>query len=218
MDSFGGPAAFSFDPGSKEVFVADGYRNHRVAVLDMATGAIKRFWGAYGNKPDDADTAKYTPGGAPAKQFGSPVLCATLSNDGMVYVCDSQNDRIQVFKKDGSFVKEKVIAPKTLGTGSVWSVAFSRDPQQKYMYVADGMNMRVHILDRQSLEELTSFGDGGRQPGQFYAVHSVATDSKGNLYTTETYEGKRVQKFNYKGVAATTAANKGVLWPAKAKP
>jgi DNA-binding beta-propeller fold protein YncE len=136
----------------------------------------------------------------------------------MVYVCDTQNDRIQVFKKDGSFVKEKVIAPKTLGMGSVWSVAFSRDPQQKYMYVADGMNMRVHVLDRQSLEELTSFGDGGRQPGQFYAVHSVATDSKGNLYTTETYEGKRVQKFNYKGLAATTTANKGVLWPAKAKP
>jgi sugar lactone lactonase YvrE len=218
MDSFGGAAAFSFDPSANEVFVADGYRNHRVAVVDMTTGAIKRFWGAYGNKPDDADTAKYNPAGPPAKQFGAPVLCATLSNDGMVYVCDTQNDRIQVFKKDGSFVKEKVIAPKTLGMGSVWSVAFSRDPQQKYMYVADGMNMRVHILDRQSLEELTSFGDGGRQPGQFYAVHSVATDSKGNLYTTETYEGKRVQKFNYKGLAATTAANKGVLWPAKAKP
>ena len=217
-ESFGGPAAFSFDADAKEVFVADGYRNHRVAVLDMTTGAVKRFWGAYGNKPDDADTAKYTPGGTPAKQFGAPVLCATLSNDGMVYVCDTQNDRIQVFKKDGSFVKEKVIAPKTLGMGSVWSIAFSRDPQQKYMYVADGMNMRVHILDRQSLEELTSFGDGGRQPGQFYAVHSVATDSQGNLYTTETYEGKRVQKFNYKGVAATTAANKGVLWPARAKP
>jgi hypothetical protein len=217
-ESFGGPAAFSFDADAKEVFVADGYRNHRVAVLDMTTGAVKRFWGAYGNKPDDADTAKYTPGGTPAKQFGSPVLCATLSNDGMVYVCDTQNDRIQVFKKDGSFVKEKVIAPKTLGMGSVWNVAFSRDPQQKYLYVADGMNMRVHILDRQSLEELTSFGDGGRQPGQFYAVHSVATDSKGNLYTSETYEGKRVQKFNYKGIAATTAANKGVLWPAKAKP
>jgi len=217
MDTFGGPAAFSFDTKANEAFVADGYRNRRVAVIDMTTGAVKRFWGAYGNKPDDSDTAKYNPSNPPSKQFGTPVLCAELSIDGMVYVCDTQNDRIQVFKKDGSFVKEKMIAPKTLGMGSVWSIAFSRDPQQKYMYVADGMNMRVHILDRQSLNELTSFGDGGRQPGQFYAVHNVATDSKGNLYTAETYEGKRVQKFNYKGVAATTAANKGVLWPSKAK-
>ena len=218
MDTFGGPAGFSFDDTANEAYVADGYRNHRVAVIDMNTGAIKRYWGAYGTKPVDADSVKYTAGASP-KQFGA-VRCAKLSNDGMLYVCDSQNDRIQVFKKDGSFVKEKTVAPNTLGAGSVWDIAFSRDPQQKYMYVADGMNMKIHILDRQTLEELTSFGDGGRQPGQFYAVHSVATDSKGNLYTVETYEGKRVQKFTYKGVGAVTAANKGVLWPAngKAKP
>ena len=218
MDTFGGPAGFSFDDAANEAYVADGYRNHRVAVIDMNTGAIKRMWGAYGNKPVDADSVKYTAGSSP-KQFGA-VRCAKLSNDGMVYVCDARNDRIQVFKKDGSFVKEKTVAPNTLGAGSVWDIAFSRDAQQKYMYVADGMNMKIHILDRQTLEELTSFGDGGRQPGQFYAVHSVATDSKGNLYTVETYEGKRVQKFTYKGVGAVTAANKGVLWPAngKAKP
>ena len=102
--------------------------------------------------------------------------------------------------------------------GSVWSVAFSRDPQQKYMYVADGMNMRVHILDRQSLEELTSFGDGGRQPGQFYAVHSVATDSKGNLYTTRPTRANACRSSTTRVFAATTAANKGVLWPARAKP
>jgi DNA-binding beta-propeller fold protein YncE len=213
MDTFGGPAGFSFDNGANEAYVADGYRNHRVAVIDMNTGAIKRMWGAYGNKPVDADSVKYSAGSSP-KQFG-PVRCAELSNDGMVYVCDTQNDRIQVFKKDGSFVKEKTVAPSTLGTGSVWGIAFSRDPQQKYMYVADGMNMKIHVLDRQSLEELMSFGDGGRQPGQFYAVHSVATDSKGNLYTVETYEGKRLQKFTYKGMGA--AANKGVLWPSSVK-
>ena len=218
MDTFGGPAGFSFDDAANEAYVADGYRNHRVAVIDMNTGEIKRMWGAYGNKPVDADSVKYTAGSSP-KQFGA-VRCAKLSNDGMVYVCDATNDRIQVFKKDGSFVKEKTVAPNTLGAGSVWDIAFSRDPQQKYMYVADGMNMKIHVLDRQTLEELTSFGDGGRQPGQFYAVHSVATDSKGNLYTVETYEGKRLQKFTYKGVGAVTAANKGVLWPAtgKAKP
>ena len=216
MESFGGPAGFSFDDKANEAYVADGYRNHRVAVIDMTTGAVKRFWGAYGNKPDDASATKYDPAASPPKQFGTPVSCAELSKDGFVYVCDTQNDRIQVFKKDGSFVKEKLIAPKTLGTGSVWDIAFSRDPQQKYLYVADGMNMKVHVVDRQTLEVLTSYGDGGRQPGQFYAVHSVATDSKGNVYTTETYEGKRVQKFNYKGVGAVTAANQGVVWPTAA--
>jgi DNA-binding beta-propeller fold protein YncE len=213
MDSFGGPAGFSFDAKANEAYVADGTRNHRVAVIDMTTGAIKRFWGAYGEKPNDADTAKYEPGGAAPKQFGSPVLCAKLSNDGLVYVCDTQNDRIQVFKKDGSFVKEKVIAPTTRGTGSVWDVAFSRDPKQRFIYVADGSNMKVHVLDRESLDELTAFGDGGRQPGQFYAVHSVATDSKGNLYTVETFEGKRIQKFNYRGLQPVKSMNEGVLWP-----
>jgi DNA-binding beta-propeller fold protein YncE len=168
----------------------------------------------------DGPPAPYNPNAAPSKQFGNPVLCAQLAKDGLVYVCDTENDRIQVFKKDGSFVREKVVAPATRGTGSVWDIAFSRDPQQKYLYVADGMNMKVHILDRQSLEELTSFGDGGRQPGQFYAVHSVATDSKGNIYTAETYEGKRVQKFNYKGVGPIVRLNRGVVWPtiARTKP
>ena len=103
----------------------------------------------------------------------------------------------------------------TRGDGSVWDIAFSRDAAQKYLYLADGKNERIYIMDRQSLEILTSFGDGGRQPGQFFAVHSIATDSKGNIYTTETYEGKRVQKFTYKGLGTVTSANQGVLWPAK---
>ena len=216
-DTFGGPAGFSFDAKANEAYVADGYRNHRVAVIDMTTGAIKRYWGAYGSKPSDADTTRYEPGAALPKQFGAPVMCAKLASDGLLYVCDTQNDRIQVFKKDGSFVKEKTVAPATRGTGSVWDIAFSRDPQQRYLYVADGMNMKVHVLDRQSLDELTSFGDGGRQPGQFYAVHSVATDSKGNLYTVETYEGKRVQKFNYKGVGTVAKRDQGVPWPTTAR-
>jgi DNA-binding beta-propeller fold protein YncE len=130
-------------------------------------------------------------------------------------VCDRDNDRIQVFRKDGAFVKEKTIAPDTRGDGSVWDIAFSRDPQQRFMYVADGQNMKVYILDRQTLEVLTSFGDGGRQPGQFFAVHSLATDSKGNIYTTETLEGKRVQKFVYKGIGRVTSKNRGVVWPAR---
>jgi hypothetical protein len=212
MDAFGGAAGFSFDTKANEVFVADGTRNHRVAVLDMTSGAVKRYWGAYGNKPDDAGAAAYSPESRAPKQFGA-VMCAKLSHDDFVYVCDASNDRIQVFRKDGKFVKEKVIAERTLGSGSVWDIAFSRDPQQRYVYVADGMNMKVRILDRGTLEEITSFGDGGRQPGQFYAVHSVATDSKGNLYTVETYEGKRVQKFNFKGVAPVSANAPAVVWP-----
>ena len=146
-------------------------------------------------------------------QFRTPVHCAEPSNDGLVYVCDRPNDRIQVFQKSGKFVKEVRIAPRTLGDGSVWDIAFSRDPQQKFMYLADGKNERVYVMDRQSLEILTQFGDGGRQPGQWFAVHSIATDSKGNLYTTETYEGKRVQKFVYKGLAPVTRMNQGVIWP-----
>ena len=212
VESFGGAMGFAIDSKANEVFVADGSRNHRVAVVDMNTGAIKRYWGAYGAKPNDADTAKYEPGGAAPKQFGQ-VRCARLANDGLLYVCDATNDRIQVFKKDGSFVKEMAVAPATRGSGSVWDIAFSRDAGQRYLYVADGANDKVHILDRESLKELTAFGDGGRQPGLFYAVDGVATDSKGNLYTVETFEGKRLQKFNYKGVGVVTKANQGVLWP-----
>src|SRR5262249_24998426 len=92
-------------------------------------------------------------------------------------------------------------------------LAFSGDPQQRFLYIADGMNEQVHILDRASLTVLTSFGAGGRQPGEFYGVHSIATDSKGNIYTTETYRGQRVQKFIYRGLAPVTTKDKGVLWP-----
>lgn len=212
-ESFGRVSKIAFDASGREAFVADGYAHKRVAVLDPQTGEMKRFWGAYGNAPDDANPGRYDPNAPPAQQFRNPVHCAVPSNDGLVYVCDRPNDRIQVFRHDGTFVKEQRIAPNTLGDGSVWDIAFSPDPEQRFMYVADGKNMKVYILDRQSLELLTSFGDGGRQPGQFFGVHSIATDSKGNLYTTETYEGKRVQKFVNKGLAPVTARDQGVVWP-----
>ena len=137
------------------------------------------------------------------------------SKDGLVYVCDRPNDRIQVFTKDGKFQKEVFVAKNTLGDGAVWDIAFSRDPQQKYLYLADGANEKIYVFDRASMEILTSFGDGGRQPGQFYAVHSIETDSKGNLYSTETYEGKRIQKFMYRGLAAVTKPNQGTVWPTR---
>ncbi len=214
-DHFGRVAKISFDAQANEAYLADGYANKRVAVLDLATGEFKRYWGAYGNPPSDENLGPYDPSAPPAQQFRNPVHCAEPSNDGLVYVCDRANDRIQVFRADGSFVTEKIIAPMTLGDGSTWDIAFSRDPEQKYMYVADGKNMKVYVMDRASLEILTTFGDGGRQPGLFFAVHSIATDSQGNIYTTETYEGKRVQKFVYMGLGPVTEMDQGAPWPAR---
>lgn len=212
---FGRVAKVAFDAAANEAYVADGYGNKRVAVIDMTSGRVKRFWGAYGNVPSDSNLGPYDPKAPLARQFRNPVHCAEPTNDGLVYVCDRPNDRIQVFRKSGAFVKEARIAPLTLGDGSVWDIAFSRDPAQRYLYLADGKNERVYVIDRQSLEILTSFGDGGRQPGQFFAVHSIATDSRGNLYTTETYEGKRVQKFVYKGLRRVRRGSQGVPWPAR---
>ena len=213
---FGRVAKISFDPSANEAYVADGYLHRRVAVLDMNTGAVKRFWGAYGNVPSDSAVygTPYDPAAPLSQQFRTPVHCAEPTNDGLVYVCDRPNDRIQVFRKDGSFVKERQIARLTRGDGSVWDIAFSKDPEQKYIYLADGKNQRIYVIDRQSLDIITQFGDGGRQPGQFFAVHSIATDSRGNIYTTETYEGKRVQKFLYKGMGSVPRVQ-GTVWPSR---
>jgi DNA-binding beta-propeller fold protein YncE len=216
LENLKGPAKMFIDPKSNELYVADGYGNHRVIVFDADTGKYKRHWGAYGKKPDDTPLGRYNPNDPPAQQFRNPVHCAELSNDGQLYVCDRPNDRIQVFKPDGSFVKEVFIAKNTLGDGSAWDIAFSKDPQQKYLYLADGSNQKVWVIQRDTMEILTSFGDGGRQPGEFYAVHSIATDSKGNVFTTETYRGQRIQKFLYKGLAAVTKKDQGVVWPRQA--
>lgn len=213
IDNLRLPAKTFVDPKRDEVYVADGYGNHRVIVFDAETGKYKRHWGAYGHKPDDVDLGRYDPNAPPPQQFRNPVHCVELSSDDLLYVCDRVNDRIQVFRPDGTFVKETFIAKETLGSGSAWDIAFSKDLQQKYVYLADGENDRVHILDRQSLEVLTTFGEGGRQPGEFYGVHSIATDAKGNIYTTETYRGQRVQKFVYKGLAPVSKKDQGVLWP-----
>src|SRR5215471_12560238 len=183
------PAKTNVDPKTNELYVADGYGNHRVIVFEADTGKYKRHWGAYGHKPDDTNLGPYKPSDPPAQQFRNPVHCVELALDGLLYVCDRTNDRIQVFKQDGTFVKEAFIAKNTLVDGSVFDIALSKDPQQKYLYVADGSNMKIHIVQRDTLDVLTSFGDGGRQPGEFYGVHSIATDSKGNIFTTETYRG-----------------------------
>ena len=189
IDNLRLPAKIFVDPKTDELYVADGYGNPRVSVFDAETGKYKRHWGAYGHKPDDVDYGRYNPNDPPPQQFRNPVHCAELAHDNLLYVCDRVNDRIQVFKPDGTFIKEKFINKQTLGSGSVWDIAFSKDAQQKYIYLADGENDKVHIIDRDTLEVLTSFGDGGRQPGEFYGVHSIATDAKGNIYTTEDLSG-----------------------------
>src|SRR5260370_12440458 len=167
--------------------------------MDDDNDKRKRDWGAYGNKPDDADLGPYDPSAPPAQQFRNPVHCVERAVDGLVYVCDRANDRLQVFQADGKFVKEAFYAKNTRGAGSVWDITFSKDPDQKFILLADGQNERVRIIVRDTLEEIASFGDGGRQPGQFYGVPSPASGSKGNLYTTKHYAGTRVQKFLYHG-------------------
>jgi len=213
--SFGRVAKIFVDPKENEAYIADGYLNKRVAVIDADTGKMKRWWGAYGNKPDDTPLPAYNPSAPPAQQFRNPVHCADMSVDRLIYVCDRAGDRLQVFTPQGKFVKEGFYEKNTLNSGSVWDIAFSKDPEQKYIFITDGVNEKVKIIERQTLRELTTFGDGGRQPGQFYGVHSIAIDSKGNLYTTETYEGKRLQRFILKGLAPVTEMNQGVPWPAK---
>jgi hypothetical protein len=216
-DNVRGVAQIRFDPKTNELIAADGYGNHRVSVWDPDTLKFKRAWGAYGKPPTDETLPPYQPGQPPPQQFRNPVHCAQPSKDGMVYVCDRVSDRIQVFKSDGTYVSETFLETNTKGDGSVWEIAFSRDPQEKYMYVADGANHKIHVFDRLAMKEIYSFGSGGRQPGEWYALHSIATDSKGNIYTTETYRGQRVQKFTYKGLAAVTAPHEGAPWPANRK-
>jgi len=212
---FGRVAEIAIDVEANEAYFADGYTHRRVAVIDVATGAFKRYWGAYGNTPDDDADVTYTPGTPGPAQFRGPVHCAEPSNDGLVYVCDRGADRVQVFRKDGTYVKEMIYTPATLNQGSTWDIAFSRDADQEFMFLADGQNMKILVIDRDSMEVLYTFGSGGRQPGTFYAPHSIATDSDGNIYTTETYEGARVQKFVNQGIRQVTERVRAPVWPAE---
>lgn len=209
--SFSRVAEIAIDAGANEAYIADGYGNKRVAVVDVATGAFKRFWGAYGNTPAD-DRVVYDPNEPLPQQFVGPVHCAEPSHDNLIYVCDRGADRIQVFRPDGTFVKEGQVAPLTM-SGSTWDIAFSRDANQEFLFVADGSNHKVHIVDRESLEVLAEFGDGGRQPGLFFGTHSIVTDSAGDIYTTETYEGKRIQKFINQGLKPLSTHRRGAPWP-----
>ena len=190
----GKPAYMEVDEQANEVFIADGYGNRRVIVFDATTGAYKRHWGAYGGRPSDEPTT-YDPSAPPSKQFGTPVHCVRLARDGLVYVCDRANNRIQVFERSGRFVKEFFLARQTRQIGAVWDLVLSTDPQQRYLYVADGGNNKVHVIERQSGNVVGAFGRNGRMAGQFHWVHNIAIDSDGNLFTAEVDNAKRVQKF-----------------------
>jgi NHL repeat len=192
---FGRPAQMVIDEAVNELYIADGYLNRRIIVLDSKSGAYKRHWGAYGNKPSDDKTPPYSPKTPLSQQFGNPVHCVRLSNDGLVYVCDRANDRVQVFRKDGTFVKEFRVESETLQNGSVWDLVLSTDPEQRFIFMADGANNQVVTLLRDTGEVVAAWGRGGRMAGQFKWVHGIAIDSKGNLYTAEVGYGRRAQKF-----------------------
>jgi len=193
-DNFNNAADIYVYPKTNEVFVADGYVNRRVIVLDADTGAFKRMWGAYGNKPDDAAPNRLQEEGPGPQQFNL-VHGVRVSADGLVYVADRRNNRMQVFTIDGRFQREIFVERKTKLLGTSFSVAFSPDPQQEWLYLADAGNGRVHIYDRRTLEEIGGFGRVGHYAGEFVFLHNVAVDSKGNVYTAEVGNGKRVQKF-----------------------
>jgi DNA-binding beta-propeller fold protein YncE len=193
LSQLGQAAALEFDKQANEIYVADGYGNHRVAVLDADTGEIKRVWGAYGKPPTDDNLPPYNPD---SPQFANPVHCIALANDGLVYVCDRTNNRVQVFHKDGSFVRQFVFDAKTRGPGSSWGLAFSPlDKKQKYFVLIDGTNNVLETVRRADGVVVGSYGRPGRGAGEFHWVHVGKFDSRGNFYTGEVDTGKRLQKW-----------------------
>jgi len=191
----GQPADTEVDPATNELYIADGYQNKRVLVVDAHTGLYKRHWGAYGNVPDDTNPGPYDPNAPLAQQFRNPVHCVRIAHDGLVYVCDRVNNRYQVFRKDGTFVREAFLERDTLGNGAMWDIDFSSDRQQRELYNADGENNMVWVFNRFTDRVIDSFGRNGRSAGQFHWVHNLAVDSRGNIYTAEVDTGKRAQKF-----------------------
>jgi hypothetical protein len=204
------PADMEVDPENNELYIADGYTNLRVIVVDGNTGMYKRHWGAYGQNPvDDTAFGAYIKNQPPARHFRNPVHAVRITKDGLVYVADRVNNRIQVFDKKkvgGScpggatspgqcgFVGEFFVETDTLGPGSTWDIDVSPDRQQKFLFNADGSNNYIWTLLRKNGQILDRFGRNGRMAGQFHWVHNMAADSKGNLYTAEVDTGKRVQK------------------------
>ena len=220
-ENLGKPAAMFVYPKTDELFVADGYANRRVIVFDAETGAYKRHWGAYGRKPQDLKNPprEQIVTGPPPRFFNPPVHGIVVSNDGLVYVADRANNRLQVFHLDGTFIEEAFVKRDTLDAeGSVYGFALSPDKEQRFLYSVDGPNMWIRILDRRTLQIVDSVGGhGGHQTGAFYHLHSIAasTDSKGNIYVGEVNEGQRYMRYLYKGMGppsnpGTATASSGI--------
>jgi DNA-binding beta-propeller fold protein YncE len=215
------PADSTVHAATNEVFVADGYGNRRVAVFDADTGRFKRMWGAFGNVPEDGPqgvgSAFPPPSPKPAppldtegpgdSQFVNPVHAIKISNDARVYVADRGARRVQVFSVDGKYLTQVFINRAGPSRHSSAGLAFSADPAQRFLYVADYGNSRIAVLDRVSLEVLYQFGERSAEPGDFRSPHHIAVDSKGNLYTAEVSPGNRAQKFVFKGTSTTLPKN-----------
>src|SRR5882724_2749521 len=214
------PADMVVDAKTNRLYIADGYGNRRILIVDAATGKYIGHFGAYGVNPvDDAAAAAggrwvtdRLKGVKKPAFFRNPVHCVKIADDGKIYVCDRGNDRIQVFDKnspelgkacsnpDGQagkcgYVAERFVSDHTNIIGTAVSMNFSTDKAQSCLYVADNANMAIYILNRSNLQELGRFGHSGRAPGEFHWTHQVSVDTKGNLYTAEVDTGKRIQKF-----------------------
>ena len=199
-DNLGGPAGLFVYRPTNELFVADGYFNHRVIVFDATTGAYKRHWGAYGKPP--VDDYKFPPRaqlvqGEPPPQFNNPVHSVVVARDGRVYVADRTNNRLQVFGLDGAFEREVFIARNTLqAEGTVHHFTLSPDAAQQYLYVVDGSNKAVRVLDRQTLAVVGNVSsNAGHNAREFFHIHSAAMDSKGNLFFGEVNNGMRYYRY-----------------------
>ena len=195
-------AGMEVDDEAREIYVADGYLNRRVVVYDSESGSFKRGWGAYGIALADIDNdpaPPYDPASPVSRQFTNPVHCAHISRDGLVYVCDRGGNRIQVFTKQGKFVREFFVAREIRERGSAGTLHFSRDAQQKYLLIGDIMNNVIWILQRDDGKIVGRFGGHGRNAGQFHWLHVTTMDSRGNIYTGEVDTGKRIQKFTPEG-------------------
>lgn len=190
---------FVYEP-TNEVFVADGYGNRRVIVFDADTGEFKRMWAAFGKEPSDTEPEAEpdAPDGPP--WFGT-VHGIEVSNDGLVYVADRNNSRIQIFDLEGDYQRQVFVNQFEGRSLTAAGLAFSPDPEQRYLYVADQANLHVHVLDRRTLELLDTWGELGTEPGDFDALHHIAVDSKGNLYTAEAQRNERMQRFLFAGTS-----------------
>jgi hypothetical protein len=193
----GRPAHMVLDASANELYVADGYGNRRVVVFDAKTGAYKRHWGAYGAAPNDDKQAPYDPAQPPSRQFGNPVHCVRLSSDGLVYVCDRAEQPHPGVRQNGGFKHEFRVEPQTLANGSTWDMVLSHDAAQKFMYVADGANGRVYILQRADGRQVGAFG---RTAPHGRASSSGCTTWRSTARATCTPPksgfGRRIQKFS----------------------